>query len=55
MISRHLAFIYEVATTFLLCAEEAKELQHELPMAAENKHKVFEELNAEVFKAEAYV
>lgn len=31
-ITRHLAFMYEVATTFIICCKEAKEILDEFPI-----------------------
>ena len=45
-ITRHLAYIYEVTTTFITCTQEAKEMQRELPISAENKNKIYEEINS---------
>lgn len=33
IITNHLAFVYDISTTFIICAEEAKEMQHDLPLS----------------------
>lgn len=33
--TRHLAFIYEVSTTFIICCKEAKEILDEFPIKKE--------------------
>jgi hypothetical protein len=54
-ITRHLAFIYEVSTAFIVCSEEAREAVHDLPIPKENIHKVTDELSHEINKAEEYI
>jgi len=44
-ITSYLAFIYEVATTFIECAHEAKEATHDFPLKKSLIKKILEELD----------
>ena len=49
-----MASIYEITTTFISCAEEAKEQLHDIPLSEESVQTLIEEVNLEVKKAEDY-
>lgn len=53
-ITRHLSFIYEVTTNFIICANEAKEIQENSPIKNDWLKSVVEELENDVAKAEEY-
>ena len=47
-ITQHLAFIYEVTTTFITCAKEARELCLDIPINVELVRPILREIEREI-------
>ena len=52
---RHLAFIYEITTTFIICAYETKTFLREMPLSDRITSEVASEIEGEILKAEFYI
>jgi len=54
-VTRHLALVYEMATTLILSGQETKEITDNLPLKKNVVSKIQEELTSELLKAQTYI
>jgi len=55
LITRHLAFVYETVTAFIICGKEARFTYEDVPIDKAVVKSIIEELDSQILKAESYV